>query len=112
MSTDAVTRGLASRRRSPRIGLLSPVHVSSRDPQQTFSQKAKATSLNLHGAAIQLNRQLMIGSVITVRNGAGVDAPARIVAQVGMAKGEFIYGVEFIQGKAKADFWGISFPSQ
>jgi PilZ domain len=112
MSTDAVSRTLASRRRSPRIALLTKVHVSSNDAgTSSFSQLAKATSLNKHGAAIQLNRQLPIGSMIKVKNRAGVEAPARIVAQVGVANNAFVYGVEFVQGKAKPDFWGVTFPT-
>ena len=46
-------------RRSPRIAVLMPINVAGQDLQKcAFSEAATATNLNLHGAAIQLNRQL------------------------------------------------------
>ena len=96
-------------RRSPRIAVLMPINVAGQDLQKcAFSEAATATNLNLHGAAIQLNRQLIIGSVISVSNRIGIEAPARIVAQVGVAEGAFIYGVEFVQGR-QPNFLGVSF---
>jgi hypothetical protein len=96
-------------RRSPRVPLLMPINVAGQDLQKcAFSEAATATNLNLHGAAIHLNRQLIIGSVITVTNGIGIEAPARIVVQVGVVEGAFIYGVEFIQGR-QPNFLGVSF---
>jgi hypothetical protein len=96
-------------RRSPRIDLLIPINVAGQDLQMcAFSEAATATALNLHGAAIHLNRQLTIGSVITVKNRIGIEAPARIVAQVGVAEGAFIYGIEFVQGR-QPNFLGVSF---
>jgi hypothetical protein len=68
-------------RRSPRIALRMPINVAGQDLQKrAFSEAATATNLNLHGAAIRLDRQLAIGSVITVTNRIGIEAPARIVA--------------------------------
>lgn len=96
-------------RRSPRIALLIPINVTGQDAEKcAFSEAATATALNLHGAAIHLNRQLTIGSVITVANRIGIEAPARIVAQVGVAEGAFIYGIEFVQGR-QPNFLGVSF---
>jgi hypothetical protein len=96
-------------RRSPRIALLMPINVAGQDLQKrAFSEAATATNLNLHGAAIRLDRQLAIGSVITVTNRIGIEAPARIVAQVGVAEGAFIYGIEFAQGR-QPNFLGVSF---
>ena len=96
-------------RRSPRIDLLMPISVAGQDLQKcTFSEAATATALNLHGAAIHLNRQLTIGSVITVANRIGIEARARIVAEVGVAEGAFIYGIEFVQGR-QPNFLGVSF---
>jgi hypothetical protein len=96
-------------RRSPRIALLMPINVAGQDLQNcAFSEAATATNLNLHGAAIHLNRQLIIGSVITVTNRIGIEAAARIVAQVGVAEGAFIYGVEFVQAR-QPNFLGVSF---
>ena len=96
-------------RRSQRITLLMPINVAGQDLQKcAFSEAATATNLNLHGAAIQLNRQLIIGSVVTVTNRIGIEAPARIVAQVGVAEDAFIYGIEFVQGR-QPNFLGVSF---
>ena len=102
----------SGRRRSPRIAVLSPVQIAGEDSQKcAFSEAASATNVNLHGAAIQLDRQLIVGSVVTLTNREGITAPARIVAQVGVATGAFIYGVEFVLG-GQPNFWGISFAAQ
>lgn len=73
---------------------------------------ARATSLNRHGAAVQLNRELLVGSVVVVRNKRGTQVSARVVAQVSALQGVHIYGIEFVEQDDKAsDFWGITFPS-
>ena len=96
-------------RRSPRIAVLMPINVAGQDLEKcAFSEAAMATNLNLHGAAVQLNRQLIVGSVITVTNRIGIEAPARIVAQVGVAEDGCIYGVEFVQAR-QPNFLGVSF---
>ena len=96
-------------RRSPRIALPIPINVIGHDLDKcAFSEAATATNLNLHGAAIHLNRQLIVGSVITISNRCGIESPARIVSQVGDVKGEFIYGIEFVQGR-QPNFLGVSF---
>jgi hypothetical protein len=96
-------------RRSPRIAVLMPINVAGQDLEKcAFSEVSMATNLNLHGAAIRLNRQLIIGSVITVSNQIGIEAPARVVAQVGVAQGVFTYGIEFVQGR-QPNFLGVSF---
>ena len=60
-------------RRSPRITVLIQIMVEGQDLQKrVFSETATATNLNLHGAAIQLNRQLLVGSVITITNRNGI----------------------------------------
>ena len=43
---------------------------------------ARATNLNRNGAAIQLNRELLVGSTVVVRNKSGAQVSARVVAQV------------------------------
>jgi len=96
-------------RRSPRIALLIPINVTGCDLEKcAFSEAATATNLNLHGAAIHLNRQLVVGSVIAVSNRCGIESPARIVSQVGVVEGEFIYGIEFVQAR-QPNFLGVSF---
>ena len=96
-------------RRSPRIALLMPINVAGQDLQKcAFSGAATATNLNLHGATIHFNRQLIVGSVIAVSNRYGIEASARIVAQVGVTEGAFIYGIEFVHGR-QPNFLGVSF---
>ena len=92
------------------MALNTRVAVSGQDRENAFSIAARATSLNRHGAAIQLNRQLPVGSTLVVRNGGGTQAPMRIVAQINAAQGTYTYGVEFLQEEAGQDFWGITFP--
>jgi hypothetical protein len=113
MTTVAVNRIQVSKRRSSRIALNARIGLSGQDREKcTFTMPARATNLNRHGAAIQLNRELLVGSAVVVRNGRGTQASARVVAQVSAAQGVYTYGVEFLEGDAVKDFWGITFPSQ
>ncbi len=88
MTTVAVNRIQVSKRRSSRIALNARIGLSGQDRGKcTFTMPARATNLNRHGAAIQLNRELLVGSAVVVRNGRGTQASARVVAQVGAARG-------------------------
>ena len=74
--------------------------------------QAKATNLNRHGAAVQLNRELLIGSVVKVKNQRGMQVTARVVAQLAALQGVTTYGIEFVdQDENALGFWGITFPS-
>jgi hypothetical protein len=72
---------------------------------------AKATNLNRHGAAIQLSRELPVGSTVIVRNMQGTQATARVVAQVSAVECFADIGFEFIEGGKfdLSNFWGIAF---
>lgn len=74
---------------------------------------AQASYLNRHGAAVQVNRELSIGSTIVVRNKYGAELSARIVSLISAAEcGTRTYGIEFDKTDEHAkDFWGITFPS-
>jgi hypothetical protein len=73
---------------------------------------ARAINLNKHGAEVQLNRDLVVGSVILVRNKRGTEVSARVVALLNATQGVSTYGIEFVEQDDKArNFWGISFPS-
>jgi hypothetical protein len=102
------------KRRSSRIGLNTSIGLSGEDrDKRTFSLTAKATNLNRHGAAVQLSRDLLIGSTLLVRNKRGLQTSARVVAQVvNTVEGLRTYGIEFLDNtdKLKA-FWGITFPN-
>jgi hypothetical protein len=72
---------------------------------------AKATNLNRHGAAIQISRDLLVGSIIVVRNPRGTQVSARVVSQLAASQGVSGYAIEFVeQDDATDNFWGIAFP--
>jgi len=113
MSTVAVNR-LQLKRRSARLALNALVRLTGQDHQScAFAWlPARATGLNRHGADIQVGRELLVGSILSVRHGrGGTETPARVVAQIRAGQGIFTYGVEFLDSNATKDFWGIAFPS-
>jgi hypothetical protein len=77
-----------------------------------FSLPANATKLNRHGAAIQLNRELLVGSTIVLQNTRRTQLSARVVTQISAQRqGVYTYGVEFLEADAvERNFWGINFP--
>jgi hypothetical protein len=90
------------------------VRLSGQDHQKSeFKNTAgKATNLNRHGAAIQLDRELSVGSTVVVRNIHGTQANARVVTQVSAVEKFRTYGLEFVEKGASGleNFWGIAFP--
>ena len=111
MAPAAVARAGAAKRRSSRIALNTSVQLSGQDHQKAdFNIKAKATNLNRHGAAIQLDRELSVGARVTVRNMRGTKAEARVVAQVSAMAAFRTYGIEFVESERLENFWGIAFP--
>jgi len=46
-----------------------PSGYPGRSPECSFTMQAKATKLNKHGAAVQLVRELLVGSVVSVITG-------------------------------------------
>jgi hypothetical protein len=92
--------------------LNATVGISGEDRLKcSFTMPAKAIGLNKHGAALQISRDLVVGSVITLRNQRGVQVSARIVSQLSATKGISTYGIEFVDEEKAGNFWGISFPS-
>ena len=112
MASTSFGRASLLKRRSNRMTLTSAIGISGEDrAKSSFTTGAKATGLNKHGAAIQINRELTIGTTVLVRNKRGTQISARIVAQLGTGQGGHAYGIEFIEQDAKtASFWGITFP--
>jgi len=103
-----------NQRRSKRMGGLSAsVGLSGEDRQKcSFTIPARATNLNKHGGAVQLTRDLAIGSVVQVRHKNGSQVAARIVAQLASPSGVPTYAIEFVEQESGAtNFWGITFPS-
>lgn len=113
MATASVPRSQVAKRRSSRMALNAPVGLSGEDRQKcSFTMTAKATNLNRHGAAVQLNRELMVGSTVVVRNKGGAQVSARVVAQLAALQGVNTYAIEFAEQDDKVKtFWGITFPS-
>jgi hypothetical protein len=108
-----VSRKESGKRRSSRMALSATVGLSGQDRQKNpFSLPARATNLNRHGAAVQLQRELLVGSTIVVRNQRGTVASARVVAQLAALQGVPTYAIEFLEQDDKTKtFWGITFPS-
>ena len=113
MATASVHRSQIAKRRSSRMALNAPIGLSGEDRQKcSFTMPAKATNLNQHGAAIQLNRELMVGSTVVVRNKSGTQVSARVVAQLAARQGVNTYAIEFAEQDDRVKtFWGITFPS-
>ena len=77
-----------------------------------FTMPARATNLNKHGAAVQVTRDLPVGSVVQLRNKNGSEISARIVALLKASQGVSNYAIEFVeQDDGATNFWGITFPS-
>ncbi len=94
------------------MALHASVGLSGEDRQKcSFTMPAKATKLNRHGAAVELGRELLVGSVVTVKNKSGIQLSARIVAQLAGLQGISTYAIEFDEQDERAEtFWGITFP--
>lgn len=92
--------------------LTASVGLSGEDRQKcSFTMTARATNLNRHGAAVQLSRELTVGTIVSVRNKRGTQVSARVVAQLTAMQGVCTYGIEFVeQDDNTNNFWGISFP--
>jgi hypothetical protein len=106
------SRSQIAKRRSNRMGLHASVGLCGEDRQKcSFTMPAKATKLNRHGAAVQLRRELLVGSFVTVDNKHGTELSARIVSQLAALEGVCTYAIEFVeQGERAETFWGIIFP--
>ena len=96
------------------MALNASVRVSGEDRYKTSFKvtDAKATNLNKHGAAVQLHRELPVGSTLMLQNKRGIQISARVVSQISAVEGLRTYGIEFVEKDDRAlQFWGISFPS-
>jgi hypothetical protein len=107
-----VSRSQIAKRRSNRMALHASVGISGEDRQKcSFTTPARATKLNKHGAAVQLTRELLVGSVVSVNNKQGAKLSARVVAQLAASENVLTYAIEFVEHDERAEtFWGIMFP--
>jgi len=108
----ATTGSQIAKRRSTRMDLSTPVGLSGKDNQKRpFTMPARATNLNRYGAAIHVDRTLLVGSTVTVRNSPGTQIVARVVAQLATSQGVSVYEIEFMETSDVSNgFWGICFP--
>jgi PilZ domain len=108
-----IVRNAIAKRRSNRMALRAVIGLSGHDRLKcSFTVSARATNLNKHGAAIQLNRDLSVGSTIVVRNQRGAEVSARVVMQISAVANVRTYGIEFLEQDERAkQFWGITFPT-
>ena len=98
MATVSAGRNQTTRRRSSRMALNASIGLTGEDRQKcSFSLTAKATNLNRHGAAIQVGRELLVGSTVVVRNQRGTLISARVVAQLAALRGVPTYAIEFVE---------------
>ena len=114
MATLAVSRSnQIAKRRSSRIALSAAVGLTAEDQAKaSVSLTANATNLNRHGAAVQVTRELLVGTTVLVQNKRGMRVSARIVAQVSALQGKHTYGIEFVEDTDRSrTFWGITFPA-
>jgi PilZ domain len=113
IAATTVTRSQIAKRRSNRMTLSAAIGLSGEDRQKSsFSMPARATNLNKHGAAVQLGRELEVGTVVIVQNKRGAQVSARVVAKLAPLQGVSTYGIEFVeQDDGAKNFWGITFPS-
>ena len=91
MNIASVNR-LQLKRRSTRLALKVPVRLAGQDRQKcAFTLlPGRATGLNRHGAAIQVGRELLVGSTVSVQHGrGGTETLARVVAQITAVQGIF-----------------------
>ena len=95
------------------MSLNASVGISGEDRLKcSFTMPARASNLNKHGAAVQISRDLVVGSVIKVKNKCGAQISARIVSLLRATHGTSTYGIEFVEKDDQgSNFWGISFPS-
>jgi len=95
------------------MGLNASIALTGQDRHKTsFNINAKAINLNMHGAAVQLHRELSVGSTISLQNKRGIQVSARVVSQISAVEGLRTYGIEFLeQDDRTMQFWGISFPT-
>jgi PilZ domain len=114
VKTGSVDGMQVPKRRSSRMALKARITLSGDDRAKcAFTMPAKATKLNRHGAAIQLNRELLVGSTILLQNTRHAQLSARVVTLISAQRqGVYTYGVEFLEADAvEKNFWGINFPS-
>jgi len=100
----------SGRRRSMRVLLSVPIHVSGKDRKdRAFEEDTRTLVVNAHGALISLAAAVIAGQQITVANNATQQTrDCRVVYLGSAASGKIQMGIEFVKPSPK--FWQIDFP--
>ncbi|MGH9717300.1 MAG: hypothetical protein ACRD4R_11320 [Candidatus Acidiferrales bacterium] len=98
------------RRRSMRVLLSVPIHVTGKDrKERSFEEETRTLVVNAHGALICLAAAVIAGQQISVANEATQQAlDCRVVYLGSGASGKVQMGIEFVSPSPK--FWQIDFP--
>ncbi len=97
----------AQRRRSDRLSLLVPIHVSGQDVRGVaFEDDTHTRNISCFGAAVILSRQLRPGQEIVIsRKNKQQTATCRVVYEMDRREGRHAYGVSFVD--PNLDMWGV-----
>lgn len=98
------------RRRSMRVLLSVPIHVSGKTTEnKDFEEETRTLVVNAHGALISLAAKVAAGQTITVANRATQSTLECRVAYLGNSQGgKLQMGIEFVNPSPR--FWQIDFP--
>ena len=98
------------RRRSMRVLLSVPIHVSGKSPEnKDFTEETRTLVVNAHGALISLAAPVVTDQSIMVENKATHQALECRVVYLGTTEARKTQmGIEF--SKPSARFWQIDFP--
>ncbi len=98
------------RRRSMRVLLSVPIHVSGKTTaNQDFNEETRTLVVNAHGALISLGAKVLAGQEVTLSNSSTQSSiGCRIVYLGNPTSGKLQMGIEFV--KPCPSFWQIDFP--
>jgi hypothetical protein len=98
------------RRRSMRVLLSVPIHVSGKTTaNQDFDEETRTLVVNAHGALISLAAKVLAGQEVTLSNSSTQSSiGCRIVYLGNPTSGKVQMGIEFL--KPCPSFWQIDFP--
>jgi hypothetical protein len=98
------------RRRSMRVLLSVPIHVSGKTTaNQDFDEETRTLVVNAHGALISLTAKVVAGQDVTLSNNSTQSTVGcRVVYLGNPTSGKVQMGIEFLQ--PCPGFWQIDFP--
>jgi hypothetical protein len=105
--TDAASGNPLEQRKSDRIRYAFSVHITGTDSAGVdFSQAVRTEIVTRDGGLIVCPMTINVGQIVTLMRN-DIRMSARIVGQVGLHKGEHLYGLQFLE--SAPNFWGIKF---